>query len=133
MWEDREAQKGRKIGLKFVVIPATGQAKATEAVAFFSGGPGQAAIDSLGWVTGDLKSLRDTRDNLKLWQGLLAQTVAEVRAWRPVLGPGAVIVFDDYTHPDFPGVGEAVAELGLSGDQRGTLFVHHVPGGDRTA
>jgi predicted O-methyltransferase YrrM len=55
-----------------------------------------------------------------------AQTIAEVRAWRPVLGPGAVIVFDDYTHPDYPGVCEAVAELGLSGDQRGTLFVHHV-------
>jgi predicted O-methyltransferase YrrM len=55
-----------------------------------------------------------------------AQTIAEVRAWGPVLGPGAVIVFDDYTHPDFPGVREAVAELGLSGDQRGTLFVHRV-------
>lgn len=56
-----------------------------------------------------------------------AQTIDEVRAWRPVLRPGAVIVFDDYTHPGFPGVREAVAELGLSGDQRGTLFVHRVP------
>jgi predicted O-methyltransferase YrrM len=55
------------------------------------------------------------------------QTIGEVRAWRPVLRPGAVIVFDDYSHPGFPGVREAVAELGLAGDQRGTLFVHRVP------
>ena len=37
-----------------------------------------------------------------------------------------MIVFDDYTHPDFPGVREAVTELGLQGEQRGTLFVHPV-------
>ncbi|HTU96641.1 MAG TPA: class I SAM-dependent methyltransferase [Solirubrobacteraceae bacterium] len=54
------------------------------------------------------------------------QTIDEVQAWRPVLGPGAVIVFDDYTHPDFPGVSQAVADLGLTGEQRGTLFVHRV-------
>ncbi len=52
------------------------------------------------------------------------QTVAEVRAWRPVLAAGAPVVFDDYMHPGFPGVSEAIAELGLSGEQRGTLFVH---------
>jgi predicted O-methyltransferase YrrM len=54
------------------------------------------------------------------------QTIAEVQAWRPVLRPGAAIVFDDYTHPGFPGVSEAIARLGLSGEQRGTLFVHHI-------
>jgi predicted O-methyltransferase YrrM len=54
------------------------------------------------------------------------ETIAEVRAWRPVLGPGALIVFDDYPHPDFPGVREAVDELGLLGSERGTLFVHEV-------
>jgi cephalosporin hydroxylase len=53
------------------------------------------------------------------------QTIAEVLAWRPVLRPGAPIVFDDYRHPDFPGVAEAIAELGLSGQARGSLFVHH--------
>jgi predicted O-methyltransferase YrrM len=52
------------------------------------------------------------------------QTIAEVQAWRPVLRSGAPIVFDDYGHPDYPGVAEAVAELGLKGEQRGTLFVH---------
>lgn len=55
------------------------------------------------------------------------QTIAEVRAWRPALPAGSVIVFDDYTHPDFAGVREAVAELGLAGRVRGTLFVHPVP------
>jgi len=55
------------------------------------------------------------------------QTVAEVLAWRPVLRRGASVVFDDYRHPSYPGVSEAIAELGLSGDQRGTLFVHRVP------
>jgi len=55
-----------------------------------------------------------------------APTIAQVHAWRPVLGPGAVVIFDDYTHPDYPGVREAVDELGLAGERRGTLFVHTV-------
>jgi predicted O-methyltransferase YrrM len=50
-------------------------------------------------------------------------TIDEVRAWRPVLAPGAVIVFDDYEHPDYPGVREAVRELDLSGRSAGALFV----------
>ncbi len=53
-------------------------------------------------------------------------TVAEVEAWRPALRPGALIVFDDYEHPHFPGVRCAVAALGLSGRRLGTLFVHEV-------
>ncbi|MGD1058498.1 MAG: class I SAM-dependent methyltransferase [Solirubrobacteraceae bacterium] len=51
-------------------------------------------------------------------------TVAEVQAWRPYLRPGAPILFDDYTHPDYPGVREAIEELGLKGEVRGTLFIH---------
>ncbi|HEX3391469.1 MAG TPA: class I SAM-dependent methyltransferase [Solirubrobacteraceae bacterium] len=53
-------------------------------------------------------------------------TIAELRAWQPALRPGALVVLDDYTHKDYPGVREAVAELGLPGNQRGTLFVHEV-------
>jgi predicted O-methyltransferase YrrM len=53
-------------------------------------------------------------------------TLAEVRAWRPQMGPGGVIVFDDYLHPGFPGVAEAVAELGLSGERDGQFFVHRI-------
>lgn len=54
------------------------------------------------------------------------QTIAEVLAWRPVLCPGAPVVFDDYRHPHYPGVAEAIAELDLTGEQRGVLFVHRV-------
>jgi predicted O-methyltransferase YrrM len=50
-------------------------------------------------------------------------TIDEVRAWQPVLAPGAAIVFDDYGHPDYPGVREAVRELALPGRPAGTLFV----------
>lgn len=58
------------------------------------------------------------------------QTMAEVRAWQPHLRVGALVLFDDYTHPDYPGVREAIEELGLEGHRRGTLFVHRhqVPG-----
>jgi predicted O-methyltransferase YrrM len=57
------------------------------------------------------------------------QTVAEVRAWQPHLRPGATVLFDDYANPDFPGVREAIEELGLEGERRGTLFVHRHAGG----
>ena len=52
------------------------------------------------------------------------ETIAEVRAWRPHLRPGALVLFDDYAHPDYPGVREAIEELGLEGEQRGELFIH---------
>jgi predicted O-methyltransferase YrrM len=50
-------------------------------------------------------------------------TIDELAVWGPRLLPGTVVVFDDYAHPGYPGVREAVAELGLDGEQRGTLFV----------
>jgi Methyltransferase domain len=56
-------------------------------------------------------------------------TVDEFRAWRPRLAAGAVVVFDDHGHPDWPGVAEAVAELGLAGEVRGGLFVWRAPAG----
>lgn len=56
-----------------------------------------------------------------------AGTLAEFGAWRSRLRPGAVIAFHDYGHPDFPGVAEAIAELGLEGDVRGGVFVWRAP------
>jgi predicted O-methyltransferase YrrM len=53
-------------------------------------------------------------------------TIREVHAWQPVLLDGALIVFDDYAHDEYPGVSEAVHELGLDGYERDGLFVHHV-------
>lgn len=64
VWEDRVARRGRRIGIHFVVLPATGTARASEAVAYFSGGPGQAATDDVGFVAEELASVRDTRDLL---------------------------------------------------------------------
>lgn len=58
-----------------------------------------------------------------------AETIAEVRAWRPYLQPGALVMFDDYGHPGYPGVREAIEQLGLDGESRGELFVHRHGGG----
>jgi predicted O-methyltransferase YrrM len=46
-----------------------------------------------------------------------------VPVWRPALAPGAIVAFHDYDHPQFPGVREAIEELGLEGEPRGGLFV----------
>lgn len=43
-------------------------------------------------------------------------TVAEFEAWRPTLADGAIVVFDDYGHPEYPGVREAVRRLALEGE-----------------
>jgi predicted O-methyltransferase YrrM len=48
-------------------------------------------------------------------------------AWRDGLAAGAVVVFHDYGHPRYPGVREAVAELGLQGSESGGLFVWRAP------
>ncbi|HEY6909609.1 MAG TPA: alpha/beta fold hydrolase [Myxococcales bacterium] len=64
VWENRETKEGRRIGIHFVVVPAKGPGRAREAVAFFSGGPGQAATDAAGPVTAQLARVRDTRDLL---------------------------------------------------------------------
>ena len=52
------------------------------------------------------------------------ETVEELHVWQPALAADALVILDDFTHPEFPGVREAVHELGLSGRQQGTLFVH---------
>jgi hypothetical protein len=51
------------------------------------------------------------------------QTLAEFGAWRDALAPGAVVAFHDYDEPAYPGVTEAVRELGLDGEVFGHLFV----------
>ncbi len=55
-----------------------------------------------------------------------ADTIREFQAWRPVLQRGSVVVFDDFTHSEFPGVRQAVQQLELSGEARDGLFVHRV-------
>jgi hypothetical protein len=43
------------------------------------------------------------------------------------VAPGGVAAFHDYGHPEYPGVREAVAELGLEGREEGGLFVWRQP------
>jgi predicted O-methyltransferase YrrM len=50
-------------------------------------------------------------------------TVAQIAVWRSALAPGALIVFDDYGHPEFPGVAQAVAALGATGTVRASMFL----------
>ena len=54
-------------------------------------------------------------------------TVAEVRAWLPRLAPGALVVLHDYGNPAYPGVAEAVAQLGLSGREHAGLWLWEAP------
>lgn len=54
------------------------------------------------------------------------ETVREVQVWRSVLGEDSLVVFDDFAHPEYPGVEEAVRCLGLEGEQHQGLFVHRV-------
>lgn len=53
-------------------------------------------------------------------------TIRELEAWWPALRAGAWVVLDDYAHPEFPGVKEAVSDLRLGGEERDGLFVHRV-------
>jgi predicted O-methyltransferase YrrM len=54
-------------------------------------------------------------------------TVAEFRAWEPRLAPGALVVLHDYGNPAYPGVAEAVEELGLSGREHAGLWLWKAP------
>ena len=55
-------------------------------------------------------------------------TVAHMEAWRPLLAPGGAVVFHDYENEAWPGVAEAIRELGLTGETPGgSLFVWRLP------
>jgi SAM-dependent methyltransferase len=53
----------------------------------------------------------------------LEETVETFEAWRPKLRSPGTVVFHDYGNPDFPGVAQAVAQLGLEGQVEGGVFV----------
>jgi predicted O-methyltransferase YrrM len=54
-------------------------------------------------------------------------TAAAFRAWRGALALDAIVVFHDHGNPDYPGVREAVEDLELAGETRGSMFVWRVP------
>jgi predicted O-methyltransferase YrrM len=50
-------------------------------------------------------------------------TVRTFRSWRPALAPGAIVAFHDFENPAYPGVTDAIRELGLEGEAVGDVFV----------
>jgi predicted O-methyltransferase YrrM len=51
------------------------------------------------------------------------RTIATWRAWKDALAPGGVIAFHDWENPEYPGVTEAIRELGLDGEVLRDVFV----------
>jgi pimeloyl-ACP methyl ester carboxylesterase len=64
VWENRDAKIGRKINLKFIVLPATAPGPVKEALVFLSGGPGQAATEGASSIARQFAKIRDQRDLL---------------------------------------------------------------------
>jgi predicted O-methyltransferase YrrM len=52
-----------------------------------------------------------------------SETISEFQAWYPLLGTAGIVAFHDFGHPLYPGVAEAVRELGLEGEASGGVFV----------
>ena len=62
VYEDRERQAGRKIALKIVVYPATGQDKAPDPLFYIPGGPGSSATEDAPYVAQKAAKIREHRD-----------------------------------------------------------------------
>lgn len=59
----------------------------------------------------------------------LEETVTTFRLWSERLRPGATVAFHDYDDHHYPGVTEAVAWLGLQGEERAGMYLWRKPGG----
>ena len=57
----------------------------------------------------------------------LEETVATFRLWSERLRPGAPAAFHDFDNDQYPGVAQAVAQLGLEGERRAGMFVWRKP------
>ena len=55
------------------------------------------------------------------------ETIATFRTWERALALGGVIAFHDWEDDAYPGVSEAIRELGLQGEVHGHLFVWRKP------
>src|ERR1700683_3028429 len=51
------------------------------------------------------------------------ETMQTFTVWASRLAPGGTIAFHDYGDPAWPGVKQAIEDLGLTGDARGYLFI----------
>jgi pimeloyl-ACP methyl ester carboxylesterase len=64
VWENRQAKTGRRIPIRFVVIPGTGTGPAREALTYLAGGPSDAATDAAAWMPSLFAGARAGRDVL---------------------------------------------------------------------
>lgn len=62
VFENRVAKSGRKIAIKILVFPATGQNKATDPLFYIPGGPGSSATEDAPYVAQELAAIRKRRD-----------------------------------------------------------------------
>ena len=62
VFENRATRQGRKIGLRVVVLPATGAERAPDAFFYLEGGPGVSAVDSASYIAQEFAALRERRD-----------------------------------------------------------------------
>jgi predicted O-methyltransferase YrrM len=59
------------------------------------------------------------------------ETIRSFRRWRDRLAPDGTVAFHDFGDPAYPGVDEAIRDLGLRGNARGRLFVWRAADGAR--
>ena len=62
VWENREAQRGRRIPIKVVVFPAKATKPAPDPLFIIAGGPGQSATEFAGLLIRDFAFARERRD-----------------------------------------------------------------------
>ncbi|MGH9769176.1 MAG: alpha/beta fold hydrolase, partial [Blastocatellia bacterium] len=62
VYEDRRAQKGRRVALKIAVLPALGPKPAPDALFILAGGPGQAATENADFFARAFAKVRQERD-----------------------------------------------------------------------
>jgi pimeloyl-ACP methyl ester carboxylesterase len=68
VFENRATQRGRRIALKIVLLPATGPERSPDPLVFFSGGPGEAATETAPDLARNLGQIRRRRDILLIDQ-----------------------------------------------------------------
>jgi pimeloyl-ACP methyl ester carboxylesterase len=64
VWEDRARRAGRKIGLKVVVVPATGSERRPDPLVFINGGPGESATQAAAGLAHEFAKVLEHRDLL---------------------------------------------------------------------
>ena len=62
VYENRTTRHGRTIGLRVVVLPATGENRAPDPVFYFEGGPGASVVEGVPDIAAEDTALRRNRD-----------------------------------------------------------------------